>query len=165
MRSCILALLGAILAGLLSSTAAAETAAELIITDAKIYTEDAQHSIAQALAVRNGKIVFVGSATDAQRFLGPKTRLEKLGGRLVLPGLVDAHIHPFDILDLDVCNLQNKPMPLKDLTAFVAACLGRYKTPAGQRLKVHQWNYTDGNQPDAEHPTLRAALDAVSTTV
>ena len=139
--------------------------ADLVVSDAKIYTQDAHHSIAEALAVRGGKIIFVGSATDAQRLVGPQTRLEKLGGRLVLPGLVDSHIHPLDIVDLDVCNLESKPMPLKELSAFVARCLAHYKTAPGQRLIVHQWNYTDGNQPDPGHPTLRAALDAASTTV
>ena len=165
MRSCIGVLLSTALAAIASETSAAESPADLVISDAKIYTQDAHHSIAQALAVRGGTIVFVGTAADAQRLVGPKTQLEKLAGRLVLPGLVDSHIHPLDILDLDVCNLQSKPMPLKELTAFVAACLTRYKTPPGQRLIVHQWNYTDGNQPDADHPTLRAALDAASTSV
>jgi predicted amidohydrolase YtcJ len=166
MRSAIfaLALSGAGVA--VSGTAvAAETAADLVVTDARIYTQDAHHSTAAALAVRGGKIIFVGSAADAQRFVGANTRTERLGGRLVLPGLIDSHIHPLDILDLDVCNLESKAMPLKELTAFVAACLARYKTPPGQQLLVHQWNYTNGNQPDAAHPTLRAALDAASTTV
>jgi len=56
-------------------------------------------------------------------------------------------------------------MPLEELSTFVAQCLAHYKTPPGQRLVVHQWNYTAGNQPDPQHPTLRAALDAVSTKV
>jgi predicted amidohydrolase YtcJ len=153
------------LASVAGAAAAAEAAADLVVSDAKIYTEDAHHSIAQALAVRGGKIVFVGSAAGAQRLVGSATRIEKLGGRLVLPGLVDSHIHPMDIVDLDVCNLESKPMPLEQLTAFVSACLARYKTAPGERLVVHQWSYTDGNQPDAAHPTLRAALDAASTQV
>src|SRR5205807_8597821 len=107
----------------------------------------------------------VGSGSGAQRLAGPPTRIANLGGRLVLPVLIDSHIHPLDILDLDVCNLESKPMPLKELAAFVAACVAHYKTPAGQRLSVHQWNYTHGNQPDADHPTLRAALYAASTKV
>jgi predicted amidohydrolase YtcJ len=144
---------------------AADTPADLVVTDARIYTQDAHHSTAGALAVRDGRIIFVGSAQEAQRFVGANTRSERLGGRLVLPGLIDSHIHPMDILDLDVCNLQSRAMPLKELTAFVAACLAHYKTPPGKQLVVHQWNYTDGNQPDAAHPTLRAALDAASTTV
>ena len=164
MRSLILAL-ALTSAGAAHIAAAADSKADLVVTDAKIYTQDAHHSTAGALAVRGGKIIFVGSPAEAQRFVGAHTRTERLGGRLVLPGLIDSHIHPLDILDLDVCNLQSKAVTLKELTAFVAACLERYKTPPGQRLVVHQWNYTDGNQPDTAHPTLRAALDAVSTTV
>ena len=147
------------------AAAAAETAADLVVSDAKIYTQDAHRSIAAALAVRDGRIVFVGPAADVQRFVGPKTRLEKLAGRLVLPGLVDSHIHPLEILDLDVCNLHSKALPLKELSAFVAACLAHYKTAPGEWLRVHQWNYAEGNEPDADHPTLRAALDAVSAKV
>jgi len=139
--------------------------ADLVLTNGKIYTADPSRSIAAALAIKDGKVVFVGSTTDARRWIGPKTQTEQLGGRLVLPGLIDSHIHPLDIVDLDVCDLDSKPMPLKELTTFVAQCLARYKTPPGERLVVHEWNYTAGNQPDAQHPTLRAALDAVSTKV
>jgi hypothetical protein len=114
--------LSSLLAAVAGAAAGAELAADLIVSDAKIYTQDAHHSTAEALAIRGGKIIFVGSATGAQRLAGPQTRLEKLGGRLVLPGLIDSHIHPLDILDLDVCNLERKPMPLKALAAFVAAC-------------------------------------------
>jgi predicted amidohydrolase YtcJ len=166
MRSLILALaLSSAGAGAADVAAAAEKSADLVVTDAEIYTQDAHHSTAGALAVRAGKIIFVGSPAEAQRFVGPKTRTERLGGRLVLPGLIDSHIHPLDIVDLDVCNLQSKAVTLRELTAFVAACLAHYKTPPSEQLVVHQWNYTDGNQPDAAHPTLRAALDAVSTSV
>src|SRR5882757_6573997 len=139
--------------------------ADLVLTDGRIYTVDAAHSVANSVAVQNGKVVFVGSAADAKRWIGPATQVELLGGRLVLPGLVDAHMHPLDIVDLDVCDLDSHPMPLEELSAFVGKCLARYHTPAGERLVVHQWSYTAGNQPDPAHPTLRAALDAVSTKV
>lgn len=51
------------------------------------------------------------------------------------------------------------------ISAVVSQCLAHYKTPPGGLLVVHQWNYTEGNQPDAQHPTLRAALDSASTKV
>ena len=148
-----------------NATPTQPTPADLILSGGKIYTVDSTHSIAQALAVKDGKIVFVGSTADAQKWIGPNTRTEPLNGRLVLPGLIDSHIHPLDIVDLDVCNLNSKPLSLKELSAFVAQCLAHYKTPPGQRLVVHQWSYTAGNQPDAKLPTLRAALDAASTQV
>jgi predicted amidohydrolase YtcJ len=160
----------AITAVVTPTTAAAEpippeSPADLVLTGGKIYTEDAIHSTAEAIAVKSGKIVFVGSNIAVQRWIGPGTKKVPLGGHLVLPGLVDSHVHPLDILDLDVCNLQSRPLSLKELTAAVTQCLTRYKTPPGQRLVVHQWSYAAGNQPDRQHPTLRAALDAASTQV
>jgi predicted amidohydrolase YtcJ len=139
--------------------------ADLVLTDGRIYTVDAARSVASALAVSSGKIVFVGSAADAKQWIGPATRVERLAGRLVLPGLIDSHMHPLDIVDLDVCDLDSQPMSLAELSAFVSRCLARYGTRPGERLVVHEWSYTAGNQPDPQHPTLRAALDAASTKV
>ena len=147
------------------TAAAPVTPADLVVTGGKIYTVDPSHPTATALAVKDGKLVFVGGDAAAKRWIGSKAKTEQLGGRPVLPGLIDAHLHPLDIVDLDVCNLDSKPMTLKELSTFVAQCVARYKTPPGQRLVVHQWSYTAGNQPDPQLPTLRAALDAASTKV
>jgi predicted amidohydrolase YtcJ len=147
-----------------STPAAAAPPADLVVTDARIYTADAHHSMAQALAVREGRIVYVGSEQNVRTFVGPKTQVERLGGRLVLPGLIDAHIHPIGIVDLDICTLRSEAKPLREIVTFVQGCIDRYKIPAGEWVSVRQWNYTNGNEPDADNPTLRAALDRVSTT-
>ena len=139
--------------------------ADLVVTDAKIYTEDAQHRTVQALAVRDGKFVYAGTAADAALFIGPNTKLERLGGRLVLPGLIDSHIHPAGIVQLDVCDLKSQPKPLAEITDFVRRCIARYHVKAGEWLTVQQWNFSEGNQPDAKHPTIRAALDVASATI
>jgi predicted amidohydrolase YtcJ len=152
--------------GLCAFTHAADAPApaDLVITDAKIYTADAKRSMAQALAVRAGKIVFVGSKAEAAHWIGPQTKVETENGRLVLPGLFDSHIHPSGIVDLDVCDLKSAAKSLKEMTAFVADCIRRYKIPDGEWVTVRQWNFSNGNEPDAAHPTLRAALDLASTT-
>jgi predicted amidohydrolase YtcJ len=137
---------------------AASQAADYVLTDARIYTA-AGPRLAEALAVRHGILVYVGDAAGAQAFVGQRTTVERAGGRLTVPGLVDSHIHPLDIVDLDVCDLDSKPKPLRELSAFVAACVQHYRLAPGAWLRVHQWNPTDGNQPDAAFPSLRAALD------
>jgi predicted amidohydrolase YtcJ len=147
-----------------ANAADAPAPADLVITDAKIYTADAKRSMAQALAVRAGKIVFVGSKAEAAHWIGPQTKVETENGRLVLPGLFDSHIHPSGIVDLDVCDLKSAAKSLKEMTAFVADCIRRYKIPDGEWVTVRQWNFSNGNEPDAAHPTLRAALDLASTT-
>ncbi len=144
--------------------AAAAEPADLVLRNARIYTVDKARSLAEALAVKDGRLVFVGSDADAQAWIGPSTHVESAGGKLVLPGLIDAHIHPLDIADLDVCTLDDRVVTLAELTRFVSQCLARYKTPPGAQLTVYQWNYAVGNQPDPQHRTLRAALDAASTT-
>jgi predicted amidohydrolase YtcJ len=158
-------LLGATLSGLSPKPAIAtspETPADLVVSDARIYTANPERREAEALAVRNGKLVYVGSAGGAAAFIGPATRVEKLNGGLVLPGIIDSHIHPSGIVDLDVCDLASKEKSLAELTAFVRGCIERYKIPAGEWVNVRQWNFSDGNQPDGAHPTLRAALDLAS---
>ncbi len=145
-----------------TAVAAAAVPADLVLTDAKVYTANPARTMAEAIAVRDGKIVFVGSRAEARKWVGPKTRIERAEGRLVLPGLYDSHIHPAGIVDLDVCDLKSASKSLEQITAFVRACIARYEVPVGHWVNVRQWNFSNGNEPDAAHPTLRAALDLAS---
>lgn len=155
--------LALVLLSVLPLAAGARPTADLVITDARIYTADAAHSTAEALAIRADKVVFVGSNAEAKQWIGPKTKLRRLGGRLVLPGLYDSHIHPVGIVDLDVCDLKSQAKSLQAMTEFVRGCIARYKVPATAWVSVRQWNFSNGNEPDAAHPTLRAALDLASS--
>jgi predicted amidohydrolase YtcJ len=65
--------------------------ADLIVLNANIYTVSSGH--AQALAVRDGKILAVGSTAEIRKLAGPRTQIEDLGGKTVLPGFIDAHMH------------------------------------------------------------------------
>ncbi|MGL9621452.1 amidohydrolase [Bradyrhizobium sp. U531] len=67
--------------------------ADLIVTNAKIVTLDAASTIAQALAVRDGRIVAVGGNDAMEGLIGPATRRVDAGGRTIIPGLIDSHIH------------------------------------------------------------------------
>ncbi len=67
--------------------------ADLIVLNAKIATLDAASNTAQALAVRDGHIVAIGSAAQMHALAGVATRTVDAGGRTVIPGLIDSHIH------------------------------------------------------------------------
>jgi predicted amidohydrolase YtcJ len=144
------------------SASAAQHSADFVLTDAKIYTADEYRHIVEALAVRGGKIIFAGTAAVAAQLVGPKTKVERASGKLVLPGLVDAHIHPMGIVDFGGCDLQSKARTLAEIATFVRACIERLHVPDGHWVEVSHWEYGGGNQPDPAHPTLRAALDAAS---
>jgi predicted amidohydrolase YtcJ len=75
-----------------------------------VYTVDAARSWAEAVAVRDGRIAYVGSDRGAAAYVGPRTKVVDLGGRLVLPGFVDAHIHPVSGgIELGQCDLNDLP--------------------------------------------------------
>ncbi|MFI8521124.1 amidohydrolase [Streptomyces sp. NPDC085481] len=67
--------------------------ADLLLTRARIHTVDPDLPEAEALAVRDGRIVWVGADAEAHAWAGPGTRVLDAEGRLVLPGFVDAHNH------------------------------------------------------------------------
>jgi hypothetical protein len=68
--------------------------ADVVLTSGRVYTVDPVRPWAEAVAIRAGRIVYVGDDRGAVRWIGPKTARHALGGRLVLPGLIDAHTHP-----------------------------------------------------------------------
>jgi predicted amidohydrolase YtcJ len=74
-------------------SAAAQTAADLILVNANIRTLDAKKPRAEAMAVADGKMIAVGSNTAIRRFARPQTRIIDARGRLVLPGFNDSHVH------------------------------------------------------------------------
>src|SRR5579863_1062269 len=71
-------------------------AADLIITNAKIWTVDKARPQAEALAVLRDRIVAVGSATEVDAWHGPHTKVIDAEGKLLLPGFNDAHLHLVD---------------------------------------------------------------------
>jgi predicted amidohydrolase YtcJ len=72
---------------------AAQGSADLVLTNGKIYTVDNARPHASALAVREGRVLFVGSDAEATALAGPSASVIDLHGATVVPGIVDAHAH------------------------------------------------------------------------
>ncbi len=98
---------------------------DLVLRGGAVYTVDAARSWAQAVAIRNGNIVYVGSDPGARRYVGPRTRQVDLGGAMVLPGFQDAHIHPIgagiNLLTLSLHSIDTREQYLEALAAYAAA--------------------------------------------
>jgi predicted amidohydrolase YtcJ len=84
--------LGIALALFATSVQAAD--ADLILHNGKVVTVDPKFTVRQALAVQGGQILRVGTNEEVLKTKGPQTKVVDLGGKMVLPGLIDSHVHP-----------------------------------------------------------------------
>ena len=82
------------------------TKADLILHNARIYTVDPARPWAEAVACAGGRIVAVGSNDEILALAGPETQVINAGGKLVLPGLTDAHVHFEDAIAVGTAKLR-----------------------------------------------------------
>src|ERR1700674_3612745 len=82
-----------ILCALVLPSPAWSQGASTILVNGKILMVDSQFSIREATAIRDGKIMTVGSTADVRKLATPQTRVIDLQGRTVIPGLIDSHMH------------------------------------------------------------------------
>lgn len=138
-RFCFLVLIA--LSLVLSGGLAAQTAstAELVVVNAKIYTVNPKQPWAQALAIREGKIIAIGSEKDIARYRGPGTKLIDAQQHLVLPGFTDSHVHfldgSFSLLRVNVEGAKTIPEIQKMVKEFAD------KHPSDAWVLGRGWSY------------------------
>jgi predicted amidohydrolase YtcJ len=164
-------LLGLIVA---AATHAAPPTADLIVHDARIHTVDAARPLARAMAIRDGRVVFVGSEREAMSLRGANTRLLDLDGRTVIPGMIDAHAHLLGLgQGLQTLDLRGT----SSYDAVIAKVLERRDaTPAGRWIIGRGWDqndWADTRFPEhaalsaktGEHPVLLERVDGHAVLV
>lgn len=80
--------------------------ADIVLTNGVVYTADEKDTVYQAVAIQDNKILLIGSDKDVQDLIGEKTQVIDLGGKMVLPGMIDSHIHPPGLSLLDLYEVQ-----------------------------------------------------------
>ncbi len=88
------AILSLLFLGMPIAAPAEEIPADTVFTNGRIYTVDAQRTFVEAVAIKDGKFLAVGSAKEIEGSIGKQTRVIDLGGAFAMPGFIDAHIHP-----------------------------------------------------------------------
>jgi predicted amidohydrolase YtcJ len=122
--ACCMFAVGALGAADAASSSPAPAAADLVLLHGRIHTQDAGRSVVEALAVRGNGIVAVGSDARISALIGPHTRSVDLHGRVVLPGIIDAHTHPAESAqDIGKCSLDDKLLTAPQIKQKVSACL------------------------------------------
>jgi predicted amidohydrolase YtcJ len=124
-------------------------AADLVIINAHVRTMDEGRPEAEAVAVIGNRIVAVGSTAEIKRLVGPNTRVVDAGGRLVLPGFNDAHVHfisgGFQLANIDLRNAATPQEFAERIRRFSE------KLPKGRWITGGDWDHE--RWPGAPLPT------------
>ena len=98
--------------------------ADLVLESAAVYTVDPARTWAEAVAIRGDEIVYVGGNKGAARYVGPRTRVVNLAGKMVLPGFQDAHVHPLwagvELLHCALFDLQTREEYARAVAEYAA---------------------------------------------
>ncbi|SEN51888.1 hypothetical protein SAMN04487857_12017 [Pseudomonas sp. ok272] len=148
------------LVGCKTSTA---TPADLVMRNGYVYTVDGQNSVQQAIAVVGGKIVYVGNDEGATAYIGQQTQLIDLAGRMLMPGFIDAHMHPAEGgRAMTLCDLKYQAMTRGDFQKAIQACLDADQDKGPDVwLEVGSWDRMGMGGLDADPD--KTTLDALKT--
>ncbi len=122
--------------------------ADTVFTNGFVYTVDSINSKAEAVAVKDKAIIFVGDNESVQNYIGDKTKVINLNGKMVLPGFVDAHCHSISSYryfnELNLYGLKSK----EDIQNAIKKYL--FEHPDAKYIKGRGWSDTDfpGIGPD-----------------
>ena len=136
---------------------AAPRTAETIVVNARVHTVDEARPLAEAFAIAQGRIVFVGSAREALALRGAQTKVVDAGGRTIIPGMTDAHAH------LSGLGQGLRQVDLRGTTSYdsvIARVVARARTvPKGQWVIGRGWDQNDwGDGKLPVHTALSAAV-------
>jgi predicted amidohydrolase YtcJ len=158
--------LGALVALLcvaLNGVASAAAPADHVFRNGRVYTVDSHRPWAEALAVRNGRIVYLGDNAGARAYVGRRTRRVNLRGRMVMPGLQDSHNHAIEGgASLVACSLDYLALTVPQFQERIQACLDEDRTGEPDAwLEVQNWSAEETNPKGTV--ITKQALDALDT--
>lgn len=151
-------LVGFHIVALLLLAASNSFATDTILVGGRIVTLDAQERVAEALAIRDGRIVAVGSDAEVLKLAGDCTEVIKLGGKTVLPGFIEAHVHSIGAARASVTGTYAELSSIAEMQDWIRQ--RAKELPAGQWIEVPRNEIT--RLKERRHP-IPAELDAATT--
>lgn len=74
--------------------AGAAEKADMVLRHGHIYTMNPKHEWAESIAIREGRLIYIGKDAAVQKYIGPNTEVQELSNRFVMPSFIDSHVHP-----------------------------------------------------------------------
>ena len=146
--------------GLMSCANKAQTGADTVYLNGKVITADKAFSIAQAMAVKDGRFVGVGSSAEMQKYVADNTRVVDLQGKTVIPGLMDSHSHMNGAGTAETTAQVIAAKTVADAQAIIAAFIKAKNVPPGKWVQTSRWH--PPSQLKEQRYLTRQELDAVA---
>lgn len=147
------------------SVRASSEEATLVLKNGIVYTMEKNHPSAEAVAVKDGKIIFVGSNAKADKYVGKNTKVIDLKGKMVSPGFLDGHTHvpglwTSKLFAVDMTKLKSNQQYVQAVADF------KKNNPDAKIITGSGWLNGLYEQPDGTNPgPTKEDLDAVATDV
>lgn len=133
--------------------------ATMIFQNGRIITLDDQSRIVEAIAIRDGKILAVGSAAEVMKFKGDQTKVVSLKGKTVIPGLIESHVHAYRAARGELLQPHQELNSIAEIQDWIRTKVK--EVPKGRWIVVPRTDIT--RLKERRHPTP-AELDAACTT-
>ena len=116
------------------------TDADAVYVNGKVVTVDRTFSIAQAVAVKDGRFIGVGTTEGIRKFVAPRTRVVDLGGCTVIPGLMDSHSHMIGAGRAETTAQVIRAKTVAEAQAIITEFIKAKNVPAGQWVETSRWH-------------------------
>jgi len=146
-------------AGAQGAGAPAQTA-DLVFTNAKVVTVDERFTIAQAIAIKGDRILAVGSSQEVAKLAGPTAKTIDAGGRTIIPGLIDNHLHLLRAATTWEMELRWDGVNSRKRAIEMLRARAKSVGPGGWVFNIGGW--ATAQFTDDRKPFTRAELDAIA---
>lgn len=138
--------------------------ADIVLTHGVVYTADAQDTLCEAVAIKDKRILFTGSDQAMQPYIGPETQQIDLLGKLMIPGMIDSHIHPpglslLELYEVQLFNLHSVAEYVEAVRIFIA------QHPKATAIYGRGWSWGVLTGEELTKGPRKEHLDAVTTDI
>jgi len=138
--------------------------ADIVLTNGVVYTADEQDTVCEAVAIKGNRILFAGSNAAVQQYIGRKTIEYDLLGKMVIPGMIDTHIHPpgLSLLELYEVQLAN----INTLEGYIEAVKDFFnRHPNAKAIYGRGWSWDVLTGNESTKGPRKEYLDAVTKEI
>lgn len=120
--------------------------ADIVLTNGVVYTADEKDTVCEAVAIQGNRILFAGSAQEAEKYTGSQTRTIDLAGRMVIPGMLDTHLHPPGLSLSELYEVQLSGSSLEEYLDAVKEFIARHPDTPMVYGRGWSWSVLQGEE-------------------